>query len=319
MNSLTTPCLTLNYINYIYEIWFGPACAAYRSIINLSTMIQPQARNILTLTFIILGLSSYGQEATRMIEDIRRHKDGIGVWWAGHNSWIIKSGDLVVTTDLYLENSLRLAPAPITPEEIASEVDISFVTHAHGDHFNEYTSRILLEKSSCIFVMPESCVPVARKLNIPENRMVVAKPRESYEVAGVPVKAIRAIHGNANFAIYYEANLQDCGYVFTLNGKTFLQPGDTYLLEDHLFLKEVDVLFFSPTEHNMYIDRSVILINALDPEFIFPQHHSTIAFGKEDQYRFWAKGYPDEVKIRLSQQLKERYHILKPGEKRVIR
>ena len=40
------------------------------------------------------------------------------------------------------------------------------------------------------------------------------------------------------------------------------------LLEDHLFLKHVDVLFFSPTEHNMHVDASVILINELDPEYI---------------------------------------------------
>jgi len=257
----------------------------------------------------------YGQEK-RMIDDIKKHREGMAVWWAGHNSWIIKSGDLVVATDLYLENDTRIAPAPITPEELASEIDISFVTHGHGDHFNEYTSRILLEKSSCIFVLPESCLPVARKLKIPDNRIVVAKPRESFEVKGVKVAALRAIHGNANFAVYYEANLQDCGYVITIGGKTFLQPGDSYLLEDHLFLKKVNVLFFSPTEHNMYIDRSVILINTLSPDFIFPQHHSTIAV--DEGNRFWAKGYPDEVKIRLSQPLKDRYFILKPGDKKMI-
>ena len=131
-----------------------------------------------------------------MIDQIRKHKDGMGVWWAGHNSWLIKSGDIVVATDLYLENGPRIAPAPISPEEIATEIDISFVTHAHGDHFNEYTSRILLEKSSCLFVMPESCLPVARKLKIPENRIRVAKPREPFEVNGIKVTPIRAIHGN---------------------------------------------------------------------------------------------------------------------------
>ena len=258
------------------------------------------------------------QPPTRMIDDIKSHKSGLALWWAGHNSWIIKSGDVVVTTDLYLENGLRLAPSPITPEELASEVDISFVTHAHGDHFNEYTSRVLLEKSSCIFVMPESCLPVARKIGIPDSRIVVAKPRESFEVKGVKVEAIRAIHGNANFAIYYEANLQDCGYVFNMGGRRFLQPGDSYLLEDHLFLKDIDVLFFSPTEHNMYIDRSVILINTLDPDLIFPQHHSTIAYAEGNKYRFWAKGYPEEVKLRLSRPLQERFHILKPGDRFTI-
>lgn len=264
---------------------------------------------------LIIPLCSFGQGDKRMMEEIQAHQTGTALWWAGHNSWIIKSEGLVVTTDLYLENSLRLAPSPITAEEIAAEVDISFVTHAHGDHFNEHTSRILLEKSSCIFVMPESCLEVARKLKIPEERIVVARPRTSFEVKGVKVDAIRAIHGNANFAIYYEANLHDCGYVFTLGGKKFLQPGDSYLLEDHLFLKDIDVLFFSPTEHNMYIDRSVILINTLDPEYIFPQHHGTIAFGKDDRYRFWAKGYPDEVKLRLSLPLQKRFHKLRPGDK----
>ncbi|MBE0668856.1 MAG: MBL fold metallo-hydrolase, partial [Bacteroidales bacterium] len=147
--------------------------------------------------------------------------------------------------------------------------------------------------------------------------IVVAKPREPFEINGIKVEPLRALHGNSNFAIYYDANLQDCGYLFTIGGKRILQPGDTYLLEDHLFLKKVDVLFFSPTEHNMYIDNSVILINALEPEYIFPQHHSTVAVNESN--RFWAKGYPDEVKIRLSKPLKERYHILKTGEMKEIR
>jgi L-ascorbate 6-phosphate lactonase len=260
-----------------------------------------------------MSASAFGQQGNRMIEEIRNHRDGMALWWAGHNSWIIKSGGLVVATDLYLEDQPRFEPSPITPDELASEIDISFVTHAHGDHFNEYTSRILLEKSSCVFVMPESCLAVARKLKIPDSRIVIARPRESFEVKGVKVNVIRAIHGNANFAIYYEANLQDCGYLFTIDGKSFLQPGDSYLLEDHLFLKNVNVLFFSPTEHNTYIDRSVIMINTLNPDYIFPQHHSTIAY--DEGSRFWAKGYPDEVKIRLSQALKDKYHILKPGDK----
>jgi L-ascorbate 6-phosphate lactonase len=287
---------------------------------NFLQYIPVRERGYVILLLSVLSCfagAAMAQGQSRMIDDIKNHKGDIATWWAGHNSWIIKSGDLVVATDLYLENDSRINPAPITPEELATEIDISFVTHAHGDHFNEYTSRVLLEKSSCIFVMPESCLTIARKLKIPDNRIVIARPRESVNVKGIKVDVIRAIHGNANFAIYYEANLQDCGYLLTIGDKTFLQPGDSYLLEDHLFLKKVNVLFFSPTEHNMYIDRSLFLINALNPDYILPQHHSTIAV--TDDNRFWAKGYPDEVKIRLSQPLKTRYHILKPGDKMPIR
>lgn len=159
---------------------------------------------------------------------------------------MIKSDSLVIATDLFLEEAGRIAPSPITPEEIADVLDISFVTHAHEDHFNEYTSRILLEKSSCLFVISESCLSVAHKLKIPDSRIIIARPRDPFEIKGIKVSPLRAIHGNMNFAIYYQANFQDCGYLFTIAGKTFLQPGDTYLLEDHLFLKKVNVLFFSP-------------------------------------------------------------------------
>jgi hypothetical protein len=197
--------------------------------------------------FLCLNALAFSQNA-RMIDQIRDKKTGTDVWWAGQDSWIIRSGDLVIGTDLYLDNTERIAPAPVTPGELAGVIDISFVTHAHGDHFDEFTTKILVEKSSCIFVMPESCLAKAHELKIPESRIVVAKPR-------VPL-------------------------------------------------------------HNMYIDPSVILINTLNPDFIFPQHHSTIAVN--DSNRFWAKGYPDEVKIRLSQSLKDKYHILKPGDQFVI-
>lgn len=268
------------------------------------------------LVFLFLVNSTSGQDK-RMIDEIRDHKTGMAVWWIGQGSWIIKSGDLVISTDLFLENNGRIAPSPVTPEEIATVLDIAFITHGHGDHFEEYTSRILAANSDCMFVLPENCLKIAQKIKIPSERIIIAKPREPFEIKGIRVDPLRALHGNSNFAIYYDANLQDCGYLFTINGKRILQPGDTYLLEDHLFLKKVDVLFVSPTEHNMYIDNSVLLINALEPEYIFPQHHSTVALNESN--RFWAKGYPDEVKIRLSKPLKDRYFILKTGEMKEIR
>lgn len=269
----------------------------------------------LTIVTLLLVQSVFAQ-STRMIDEIKNHQEGTKIWWAGHNSWIIKSGDLVVTTDIFLEEENRIDPLPITAEELAEVIDISFVSHWHGDHFNGYTSRILSNNSDCTFVLPENALDEADQFGIPEDRIVVAKPRESFEIDGIQVDALRAIHGNKDFAIYYQANLEDVGYKFTINGTSFVQPGDTYLLEDHLFLKDVDVLFVSPTEHNMYIDRSVILINRLNPDYIFPQHHSTLVV--TDDNRFWADGYPHEVEKRLSEALKEKYHIPKPGDSWMI-
>lgn len=274
----------------------------------------------LSLGFVLLlclGCTNTIAQNNPLISEIRNHKDGLALWWAGHNSWLIKSGDLLISTDLMLDTANRIATLPITAHQLAPELDISFITHGHGDHFHGSTTAVLVEESSCLFVMPENCREIARELNIPEERTLIAKPGESFEVQGIKVQPIRAIHGDQNFAIYIEANLQDCGYLLDIDGTTFLQPGDSYLLEDHLFLEHVDVLFFSPTEHNTYIDRSVIMINTLDPDYILPQHHSTMKV--TESTRFWAKGYPEEVKLRLSKELQERFYILQPGDSIRIR
>jgi len=269
---------------------------------------------IALFSFLLLGQIGISQSS--LYNEIKAHDNGLGLWWSGHNGWIIKSDDLVISTDILLDYDKRLIPPSITKEELAEILDISIVTHGHRDHFNRDVSSYLARHSKCKFVLPESCLGIAKEIGIPQSRISVAQPRVPFDIMGITIEPLRAIHGNANFAIYYEANLQDCGYVINIGGKRILQPGDSYLLEDHLFLKDIDVLFVSPTEHNMYIDRSVILINRLEPHYIFPQHHSTVIV--DESTRFWAKGYQEEVAIRLSKSLKERYHILEQGDFMII-
>lgn len=249
----------------------------------------------------------------KLIDEINAHTSGTAVWWTGHNGWLIKHDSILIGTDLVLENEDRKSPAPVSAAEIAPLLDISFITHEHGDHFGRNTSRILAEKSDCMFVMPTNCVEIAKdEVNIPAERIQAATPRQPFTLRGVQVTPMRAIHGNPKFAIFEEANLEDCGYYITIGDKTLLQPGDTVLLEDHLFLKHVDVLFFSPTEHNMHIQQSVILINELEPDYILPQHRDTMT--ETEQNRYWTHGYSREVRLMLSKTLQSRYHILGMGE-----
>jgi hypothetical protein len=101
-----------------------------------------------------------------------------------------------------------------------------------------------------------------------------------------------------------------------MTGKRFLQPGDTVLLHDHLELSDVDILFVSPTDHNTHVDRSTVLVNALEPEYIFPQHFGT--YVQTDGNRYWTKGYPDELKARLPRRMQDRFHKLALGQVYVI-
>jgi len=262
-------------------------------------------------------------QASTVLDQIRAHHEGIGVWWVGNAGWLIKSGDVLIGTDLDLSPDEKIQPPPITAQELAGVLDVAFATHHHGDHCNVGTIRALAEGSRTTFVLPRPCLKEVSKLGIASGRIVIPEPLVPLEVKGVRVEPVHAIHGNQEFTVltrepdFIEKMAHNCGYVFNIGGKRFFEPGDSVLTEEHLTLKNIDALFVSPTVHNMHQDRSMILINRLEPAYIFPQHFGT--YRETDQNMFWTRGYPDELKSRLSQTLQKRYHKLKMGEMFVIR
>jgi hypothetical protein len=46
-----------------------------------------------------------------------------------------------------------------------------------------------------------------------------------------------------------------------ITGMRLLQPGDSLRTEEHLALQGIDVLFVSPTVHNMHVDRSLVRLS----------------------------------------------------------
>lgn len=254
--------------------------------------------------------------ANVILERMLSTRTGIAVCWLGNLSWLISAAGRMVAFDLDLDGQQRIRKSPVPTEAIALLLDVHFITHEHGDHFSESTSQILAARSDCLFVVPANCVEKARRLGIADARIRVARPGEPFDLAGMRVEPLRALHGHHHASVYRHANLEDCGYLFSSGGRTFLQPGDSVLLHEHLELTGVDVLFVSPTVHNMHIDRSAILINALEPRYIFPQHFGT--YVESDDNRFWTKGYPDELETVLPKPMQMRFHKLEQGELFVI-
>jgi L-ascorbate metabolism protein UlaG (beta-lactamase superfamily) len=278
---------------------------------------------VLLLFVFPLGLLAHAQTQTsETLASIKAHQAGIGIWWVGNDGWLIKSGGVLIGIDLDLEEQNKILRPPISAAEAAEVVDVAFVTHHHGDHCNVPTLRELARAGKCTFVLPKTCVSRVAKLAVPDAKVIVARPGQPFEVRGIRVEPIHAIHGNQEFTVltrepdFVDSIRDSCGYVFHIGGKRILQPGDSVLTEEHLGLKGIDVLFVSPTVHNMYIDRSMILINRLQPAWIFPQHFETYTSTEENA--FWTRGYPDELKMRLSQDLQRRYHKLRQGEMYVI-
>jgi L-ascorbate metabolism protein UlaG (beta-lactamase superfamily) len=259
----------------------------------------------------------------RILEEIRAHRSGVALWWVGNAGWLVKAGDQLVGIDLDLESEERISPPPISSEELASEIDVAFATHHHSDHFNAPTLARIAKKPRCTFVLPRTCLAEAASAGIPKDRIVVPEPLRAFEIKGIAVRPLHAVHGNQMFTVltrepdFVDSIAHNCGYLLTIGGRRFFWPGDSVLTEEHLELRDVNVLFVSPTVHNMYLDRSAILINTVQPDLVIPQHFGT--YREDDENRFWTKGYPDELKLALSADLQKRYRKLAQGERLVIR
>lgn len=253
------------------------------------------------------------------IAQIRSHHRGLAVWWTGNAGWLIKANELLIGVDLDLGSQNKVEPPPVQAEDLVSELDVAMVTHHHGDHCHAPTIRTLAQGNRTRFVLPPKCLAQVGAGLIDPERILISNPGDPFEIGSLRVEPIHAIHGNQDFTVltrepdFVESIAHSRGYVLTLLGTRFLHPGDSVLTEQHLGLKGIDVLFVSPTVHNMYIDRSMILINRLQPRLIFPQHFGTYHVNEENA--FWTRGYPDELKLRLSKELQSRYHKLAQGQK----
>ena len=236
----------------------------------------------------------------------------LALCWTGNAGWLLGTEGLLIGIDLDLQpGEGRLVGPAVRVEDVVAPLSFAFVTHGHNDHLNRYTCGALARDSECTFVLPANCREAALELGVPQERIRVAVPGQPFELPGIRVSPLRAIHGHKDFTVYQGANLEDCGYLLTLAGKRILHPGDSLLLPEHLHSGPLDVLFVSPTEHNTHVERSAALIESLKPAHVFPQHYGT--YKTTDANRFWTQGYPDQLRAQLSEAMQARYHKLEQG------
>lgn len=234
--------------------------------------------------------------------------------WQGNDGFILWDGRWMIATDLDLTLVERILPPTVDLDELADRLDVLMITHGHEDHFSTATVKRLMQKERCRFVIPESCKEKALSIDGLEGRSIFVKPGDRLDWDGLQAECSRAVHGHIGGSVYSGASMLDCGYRFFFGGLWFYQPGDTMLLEEHFSMPRVDVLFVSPTEHNMGIENTVRFIRMVKPGKVIFQHHST--YHEHDDNRFWTHGYVDEVFAALSQE--ERNKCIVPDQETMV-
>jgi len=254
------------------------------------------------------------------IQELYTDASGVSLMWIGNNGWVINLFGVIVCTDPDLYSFDRVPiPTDVDLNEMAQSIQVVLITHEHGDHFNEKTCLFLQDNSDCLFLMPSSCEERIAEIGLDKKRIIITTPGVDISLAEleIQVKPIRAIHGHLMGSVYEGANLQDCGYIVSRKGFSFYQPGDTVVLHEHFDMKGIDLLFFSPTEHNMQIENSIRFIRLIKPNYIFPQHYASYITTRENS--FWTKGYTDEVYEKLCDEEQKKFVKIPQGHPYVIK
>jgi L-ascorbate 6-phosphate lactonase len=150
----------------------------------------------------------WGRFLNRQIEQTKVPKGGYAFWWTGGMGFVLKSpGGAVLLVDNYAGPAhyteyaycgvcrttgsptidwLRLNPQVIDIFGFET-LDGVFCSHQHADHTDIYTLKATTQTSDCPFYAPLSSVERMRNFQVPEDRIHLVRPGESYKIKDVQV------------------------------------------------------------------------------------------------------------------------------------
>ena len=194
-----------------------------------------------------------------------------------YNAFVIEgeSKTLIIDPGQYLHwrrlNSL-------IPRQLWERADSILVTHGDADHA-EYAPQVARASGAPIVCGPALAERWRRK----GLTLVPVAPGETVEVNGISIRGVPTQHGGLAFTLLgrtfafkpSRVGIGAVGFLFTLEGKSLLNLGDTLLLEEAWRGLRPDVLMV-PIGGMMTMDVEAALRAAevIAPQMVIPMHHN---------------------------------------------
>ncbi len=249
------------------------------------------------------------------------------LYWLGSAGFLINGRGSLLLIDPHItlvgpgriEGGWRLlVDLPIEAAAVP-RLDAVLYTHSDGDHLARRSAQVLLPTGARYFG-PPPVLKVLRDLAVPEERLQAVFYGEQFQVGAVAVTPTPADHPHQ---LRDPARLGPpfapgdcCGYLLATADGCIWCPGDTRLMEEHLQVRDVDVLLcdVSRDEWHLGVESSARLANAVGAPHLIPYH-----FGTYDAPRSSAfNGDPEDVASKIHD-AGRRFHRLAPGEKFAVR
>lgn len=182
----------------------------------------------------------------------------LGIHPVMHASLALTFGDQVFYLDP-AENSFEGLPAPTA----------IFITHAHGDHYNEANLAKLAGDAVPIYVNEDVFGTLPESL---KSHATAMKNGDSATVNGIAVDAIPAYNTTEDRKQYHPQGVGN-GYVFTFGDKKVYVAGDTEDIPEMRALSGIEVAFLPMNlPYTMDVTQAADAVKAFKPKIVYPYH-----------------------------------------------
>lgn len=227
----------------------------------------------------------------------------------GQSGFILNIKNIRILIDPYLSNYVeeiegvhqkRLIPIPsldVTP------INYVFSTHAHLDHCDPITLKMLVQHSPhMIFIGPVPCINIIHQYVDQKVPCQVCSESWIHLTPDISYKAIPAAH--PTISREPDGTLTYVGYIFNINGKLVYHAGDTSV--DNVIIEtinqlntKIDLAILPVNEKNYFKDKAGIVGNmsvreaysfaeAINAKKVFPMHWDMFKSNSV---------YPEEIKL----------------------
>ena len=239
------------------------------------------------------------------------------IYWMGSASMMINSRGTNIMIDPLLEgfDMPLLIEMPILPQDIPS-LDALLVTHIDNDHFSRDTCRDVKDVTKAYHAPHYVASQMKEELNIDGIGHNIG---DTFEVGDVKVTLTRARHNWQNGSKKYqyrEWKEEDyCGYWMETPDGTIWLPGDSQLLDEHLNMKEPDVILFDFADNDWHItlDGAIKLANTYPNSDLICIHWGSVDAPTMTPFN----GNPENLFDRVVNP--ERIQVLAPGQAFVLK
>jgi L-ascorbate 6-phosphate lactonase len=194
---------------------------------------------------------------------------GLGFWWLGQGSAVIKMGGQVIWLDPYLDpdleargSSRRLMEPPVAPEEVTNAMVI-LLTHDHRDHIDPASLPGIAEASpDAAIIAPNPHLKRVTDLVGRSDRNRFVRAGDRIHVGELRITAIASAHERLD----EDTALGNpyLGYILQVDGLTMYCSGDTVPydgLVDTLMEHDIDIAMLPINGRDYFRTRSGIIGN----------------------------------------------------------